>query len=596
MLSKQPLTVERVGQILLAKKLITADQLSDLKVKGDAQRAKLQKYQESTFSRKSSQVQLIITPAEVISSFSLEIPNSNGRLLTEDMITEAVAGELGLPYVKIDPLKLDMDLVTRHVPRPFALRHLVVPVSEQAGTMTLAVVDPFIDEALEDLKKARDIRIKLALASKSDVVKIVREFYGFKASVKAAQAEREVGTDLGNLEQYVKLKGQAEIESSDQHITSAVEYLFHYAFDQRASDIHVEPKRDEAAVRLRIDGVLHHIHSLPKALHAPITSRIKIMSRMDISEKRKPQDGRIKTAYNGKEIELRVSTMPVAFGEKVVIRIFDPDLLMQDLDNLGFYPREFQLYNSFIQRPNGIILVTGPTGSGKTTTLYSSMRLLASPEVNIVTVEDPIEMVIESFNQVGVQPAAGVDFSNILPTILRQDPDIIMVGEIRDSETAEHAIQAALTGHLVLSTLHTNDSASTIIRLLDLKVPPFLISSTIVGVVAQRLVRKICKGCKKERLLSDTELSNLGLPATHNRVSFGEGCVDCRGTGYKGRTGIFEVLELSDRMRAALAGEVSLKSLYDIARADGLVNLRQVAVRKMLEGVTTYEEVFAVTG
>jgi general secretion pathway protein E len=320
------------------------------------------------------------------------------------------------------------------------------------------------------------------------------------------------------------------------------------------------------------------------------------MSRMDISEKRKPQDGRIKTAYNNKEIELRVSTMPVAFGEKVVIRIFDPDLLMQDLDNLGFYPREYQLYNNFIQRPNGIILVTGPTGSGKTTTLYSSLRVLASPEVNIVTVEDPIEMVIEMFNQVGVQPSAGVTFSNILPTILRQDPDIIMVGEIRDTETAEHAIQSALTGHLVLSTLHTNDSASTIIRLLDLKIPSFLIASTIIGVVAQRLVRKICTNCKKERLLSAAELSNLGLPPTHNKVWYGEGCTVCRGTGYKGRTGIFEVLELSDRMRAALTGQVSLKELYDTARADGLVNLRQVATRKMLEGVTTYEEVFAVTG
>ncbi|MDI6738948.1 MAG: ATPase, T2SS/T4P/T4SS family [Candidatus Edwardsbacteria bacterium] len=596
MIAKQPLTVERVGQILLARKLITLDQYKDLQIKGDAQRARLQKYQESSFSRKLYQPQIYISPAEVISSFSLEIPDSNGRILTEDMITEAVAAELGLPYRKIDPLKLNMDLVTKHVPRPFALKHLVVPVEERLDEVTLAVVDPFIDEALENLQRARNIKIKLALASKSDVIKIVREFYGFRASVKAAQAERESGTDLGNLEQYVKMKGQAEIEASDQHITSAVEYLFHYAFDQRASDIHVEPKRDGSMVRLRIDGVLHHIHTLPKALHAPIVSRIKIMSRMDISEKRKPQDGRIKTGYNTKEIELRVSTMPVAFGEKVVIRIFDPDLLMQDIDNLGFYPREYQLYNGFIQRPNGIILVTGPTGSGKTTTLYSSLRVLSSPEVNIITVEDPIEMVIEMFNQVGVQAGAGVTFSNILPTILRQDPDIIMVGEIRDRETAEHAIQAALTGHLVLSTLHTNDSSSTIIRLLDLEVPSFLISSTIVGVVAQRLVRKICKNCKAERLLAENEMSNLGIADKHYKVWYGEGCVECRGTGYKGRTGIFEVLELSDRMRTALSDRITLKSLYDTAKADGLVNLRQIAIRKMLEGITTYEEVFAVTG
>ena len=596
MIAKQPLTVERVGQILLNKKLIAPDQFKDLQIKGDAQRAKLQKYQESSFSRKSNQTQLYISPAEVITSFSLEIPDRNGRILTEDMITEAVAAELGLPYMKIDPLKLDMDLVTKHVPRPFALKHLVVPVSEQLDTVTLAVVDPMIDEALEDLKKARDIKIKLVLASKSDVLKIVREFYGFKASVKAAQAERETGTDLGNLEQYVKLKGQAEIESSDQHITSAVEYLFHYAFDQRASDIHIEPKRDGSVVRLRIDGVLHHIHTLPKALHAPITSRIKIMSRMDISEKRKPQDGRIKTAYSGKEIELRVSTMPVAFGEKVVIRIFDPSLLLQDLASLGFYPAEFKTFESFIDRPEGMILVTGPTGSGKTTTLYSSLKSLSSPDINIITVEDPIEMVIEDFNQIGVQHSAGISFANILPYILRQDPDIIMVGEIRDKETAEHAIQSALTGHLVLTTLHTNDAPSAIIRLMDIGIPYYLIASTVVGIVAQRLVRKICPHCRSIREVGPDDPENKLLTEKVSKLYYGEGCNECRNTGYKGRTGIFEVMEMTESIKNALTRTVTINKLQKAIAVDGMMDLKQVALRKMIEGVTTYEEVYSVSG
>jgi general secretion pathway protein E len=321
-----------------------------------------------------------------------------------------------------------------------------------------------------------------------------------------------------------------------------------------------------------------------------------MLSRMDLAEKRRPQDGRIKTDKMGKEIELRVSTLPTTFGEKVVIRIFDPEVLMQDLDLIGFYPREFQLYNSFIRKPNGIILVTGPTGSGKTTTLYSSLRTLSSPEVNIVTIEDPIEMVMEEFNQVGVQPAIDVTFSTILRNILRQDPDIIMVGEIRDRETAENAVQAALTGHLVLSTLHTNDAPSSIIRLLDLGIPSFLISSTIMGIIAQRLVRKICTSCKTERILSAKEFDYLRLEKGIYPVYEGEGCTECRDTGFRGRTGIFEVLEFTDSLKSALTDTVSLDMLYDIASKDGLINLRQVAIRKMLEGVTTYEEVIAVTG
>jgi general secretion pathway protein E len=427
-------------------------------------------------------------------------------------------------------------------------------------------------------------------------LKIITEFYGFRSSVTAAAKEMSSGVDLGNLEQFVKMKSVADIEATDKHIVNAVEFLFRYAFDQRASDIHIEPKRDKSLVRLRVDGVLHNLHTIPKNLHPPIASRIKLLARLDLAEKRRPQDGRIKTQHKGKEVELRVSTLPVAFGEKVVIRIFDPEILMQDLDRLGFYPREFQLYSSFIRKPNGIILVTGPTGSGKTTTLYSSLRVLASPEVNIVTVEDPIEMVMEEFNQVGVQSAIDVSFATVLRSILRQDPDIIMIGEIRDRETAEIAVQAALTGHLVLSTLHTNDAPSSVIRLLDLGVPAFLIASTVVGINAQRLVRTICTSCKRERRLTSQEISYLQLPAGDYPVWEGEGCGECRGTGYRGRSGIFEMMDFTDRIKMVLAANGSLDALIEAARADGLVSLRQTAIHKMLEGITTFEEVVSVTG
>ena len=596
MVKRKDFTIEFVAHVLLKKGLVTKEQLREVVSKGNAQRARLQKLHETSHSRRSHHIHYSASPCEIISSFNIEMPGKDGRLLTEDAITGAVAAETGLEYRKIDPLKLDLDVVTAYVPRPFALRHLVIPIDEKGGTVTVAVADPFNLEAVESLKTARKIKVKIVLSSKSDILKIVREFFGFRASVTAAEAEMSPGSELGNLEQYVKLKGQGEIEATDQHIVNAVEYLLHYAFEQRASDIHVEPKKGKSFVRLRIDGILHYIHTVPKSIHAPLVSRIKMLSRMDIAEKRRPQDGRIKTNYMGKDIELRVSTLPVAFGEKVVIRIFDPDILLQDLDHIGFYPREFQIYDSFIRRPNGIIFVTGPTGSGKTTTLYSTLRALSSPDVNIVTIEEPIEMVVEEFNQVGVQPAAGVTFANILRTVLRQDPDIIMVGEIRDRETAENAVQAALTGHLVLSTLHTNDAPSSITRLLDIGIPSFLLSSTVIGIVAQRLVRKICPNCKKERRLIDEEIEYLQLARKPYKSFYGEGCIECRGTGYRGRTGVFEVLDFTDRVKSVLEDKLDLGNLYEAAKAEGMVTLRAMAIRKMLEGITTYEEVVAVTG
>jgi general secretion pathway protein E len=590
------LTFENLAHLMERRGLLSRDQLRDVLARGKAQESRLFSRRHSGASSRTSLGSELVSPAEVLASFNLEIDGSPLNLLTEDAITDALASATGLPYFKIDPLKLDLHVVTDYIPRPFALKNLIVAVEESNGVITVAVADPFNESIVNELASARRLEIRRVLSSKSDILKILREFYGFRASVVAAEAEASTSVDLGNLEQFFKLKGHQEIEGTDKHVVYAVDFLLNYAFDQHASDIHIEPKRETSLIRFRIDGVIHNIHIIPKPLHAPIVSRIKMLSRMDLAEKRRPQDGRIKTNFNNKDIELRVSTIPVAFGEKVVIRVFDPDILLQDLDNMGFYPRELALYNSFLRRPNGIILVTGPTGSGKTTTLYSSLRSLSSPEVNIVTVEDPIEMVMEEFNQIGVQQGIGVSFDSILRNILRQDPDIIMIGEIRDRETAENAVQAALTGHLVLSTLHTNDSVSTIIRLLDLGVPPFLISATVLGIVAQRLVRKICPHCKKVRTLSQDECDYLQLPGKPYTVWEGEGCKECRGTGYKGRSGLFEVMDMNDRLKALVSGSVELAEISAAARQEGLVTLREIAINKMLEGVTTYEEVIAMTG
>ncbi|MBW3670643.1 MAG: GspE/PulE family protein [Acidobacteria bacterium] len=397
----------------------------------------------------------------------------------------------------------------------------------------------------------------------------------------------------------VAKKSGKEIESSDQHIVNAVDYLLQHAYDSRASDIHIEPKREFALVRFRIDGVLHEIQRVPRLVNLAVTSRLKTMSRMDIAEKRRPQDGRIKTDRDGKEIELRVSTLPTAFGEKVVMRIFDPDVLLRDLSEIGFYPEELGLFHEWIRRPHGIILVTGPTGSGKTTTLYSALRLLSTPDINITTIEDPIEMIYDEFNQTAVNSKIGITFPSALRTILRQDPDIIMVGEIRDLETAQNAVQAALTGHLVFSTLHTNDAPSSVTRLIDLGIQPFLISSTLVGAMAQRLVRKICSACARNRPLSMEEAGMLALkPPTGKRivVKEGAGCNKCRNTGYFGRSGIFEMLQIDNPIRELIDQRADLMDIKEQAAKRGMRTLRDSALRKLAEGQTTFEEVVRVTG
>ncbi len=586
--------------ILSKKKLISPKQRQFITLEKGKQRQKLLKQFGADKKFDKSFPDLV----DIIVSFKLDINEQKDTSLDEDIIIRAVSQACGIPFKKLDPLNLDMDIVTKTIPRNFALSHLLLPFNFQNGILEVAVYHPDNKTVLKDIEQANQVKIKPYLTPKSDIKKILAEFFGFQHSISAAE-DQFSGTgvggsvDIGNLEQFVKISPSKEISSSDQHIKSAVNHLFNYALDQNSSDIHVEPKRENCMIRFRIDGTLHTIYNLPKAVHAAIVARIKFLARLDIAEKRRPQDGRIKLSLSGdKEAEVRVSTVPVAFGEKVVMRILDPDVIFQDLDKLGFSKRDRIIYNSFIKSPHGIVLVTGPTGSGKSTTLYSTLEKIATPERNIVTVEDPVEMVYEAFNQISVQPLIDVTFSTILRNILRQDPDVIMIGEIRDIDTASHAVQAAMTGHLVFSTLHTNDAVSSIVRLRDLGLEPFLISSTLLGSLAQRLVRTICTDCKESFEIKGSELIRLGFPVaekTSYMLSKGKGCRKCRGTGYKGRCGIFEIFSFSEKMKQMVNAGNSVDEIRQLAIREGMTTLREDAWEKVKAGITTYEEAMRVT-
>ena len=584
--------------ILLSSGLLTKKQLDEILTKEEVFRARIIKIKAIPVKKGRSR-QSDVTLIDIIESLKLKVPGSHATLITEEVIMQEVAKRLKTPFLKIDPLKLDSNVVTTVISRPYAIKYQLVPVGINGNTVTIATANPFDQEGIDGIRRSKKYDVDVVISTKSDIMKIITEFYGFKYSITAAQSELASPNDLGNLEQYVKLKAISDLGATDKHIINAVEYLLHYAYAQRASDIHIEPKREHSLVRFRIDGILHPIHKMPKAVHAAFISRIKTLARMDIAEKRRPQDGRIKTDQDGKEIELRVSTLPVSFGEKVVIRIFDPSILMQEIGNLGFLERELVIFKSFISAPHGLILVTGPTGSGKTTTLYSALKTLSTPDVNITTIEEPVEMIYEDFNQTSVQQQIGVTFASSLRTILRQDPDIIMVGEVRDFETAENAIQSALTGHLVMTTLHTNDAPSSITRLIDIGVQPFLINSTLLGVVAQRLVRKVCQNCSEWYRLSDVEYRLIGISQEKQKqikVALGAGCSQCRETGYLGRTGIFEILDITDRIRSAIEEKVTPMKLKQIARAEGMMTLRENAIAMLLRGMTTVDEVVRVTG
>jgi general secretion pathway protein E len=596
--TRSDFTLAFVLQALVQARLLTVAQAQEITAKEGAARARVLKTQGGA-GRETARYD--VSPIELVAAFQVSVQGGRGDVLDEDRISEVVAQAAGVAYRKIDPLKLDMALATRTVSRPFAAKHVLLPIEKPAaGTLMVAVANPFDRELFEQLHRLANARIQPVLCAKSDILRAIADIYGFKKTLaKAATDFADGGAQIQNFEQLVSLGGNGELEASDKPIVQAVDYLLRYAFDHRASDIHLEPKRDSSVVRLRIDGVLHPVYTLPSGVHAPIVSRVKMISRLDISEKRRPQDGRIKSERDGREVELRVSTLPTAFGEKVVIRIFDPETQVQDITQLGFEEDERGLFESWIDNPHGLILVTGPTGSGKTTTLYSALKALAGPELNVTTIEDPIEMVWEGFNQVQVQPKIELSFAAALRHILRQDPDVIMVGEIRDPETADNAIQAALTGHLVLSTLHTNDSLGAVTRLKDLGVPPFLIASSLLGIMAQRLLRRVCSHCSQDTSLTPDELLTLGLPLpilpSGIQLRRGAGCVRCRNTGFYGRVGIFEMLPASPELRDLITQGSTQERLEEAGRRAGMRTLRESAARKLAQGVTAFEEVMRIT-
>ncbi len=597
---RPPFSLPELLELLQNEKLLTAKQASDIESRATTLRSRVLKDRVGSI-RSQAAARYEVSPAEIVSAAALPNARRSHRRLDEDAIAEALAQAADLPYRKIDPLQLDNELITKSLSRPFVRRNVVIPVEQDAEAMLLAITDPFDSALLESLRELVQQPLRFAVASKCDILRIIDRVYGFRSSVLKAQSELGESSRDNAIVQLVELRSTDELaEASDDHVVSAVDYLLNYAYEQRASDVHLEPRADDAVIRFRIDGILHDIEVVPRAVHAAVVSRVKVLARMDIAERRRPQDGRIKTQRGDREVELRVSSLFTAFGEKVVVRVFDPSVLAAELQDLGFSPTERETFERWITTPSGLILVTGPTGSGKTTTLYSTLRYLSGPEINIMTVEDPIEMVDPRFCQVQVLRQIDLTFEHALRAILRQDPDIVMVGEIRDGETAQMAVQAALTGHLVLSTVHTRDSSGAVTRLVDLGVEPFLLSSVLRGVLAQRLIRKICPHCSIEGFLTLDQVAALALKVPVERqerlkVRWGEGCVDCRQTGLYGRTGIFEMLDISRRVRTLIKGGKDANEIARAARIEGAESLRECALRKLAAGTTTFEEVLRVT-
>ena len=537
-------------------------------------------------------------PLEIVAAKQL-LHRAEQKPLTLDRLTDWLAARADLETVQIDPLKINVSAVTSIMSFAYAKRYGILCVSVSRQQLVVATMQPYDRSWLEGLEQTSQRQICIVLANPADIKKYTVEFYSLAKSVFGAGSSTSSGTGIANFEQLLEVGKLKDADAQDQHIVNIVDWLLQYAFEQRASDIHLEPRRGKGKVRFRIDGMLHLVYELPDNVMTAMISRLKILGRMDVAEKRRPQDGRIKTkAPSAREIELRLSTMPTAFGEKLVLRIFDPDVLLRSFSQLGLVSEDYAHWQSMVQRAHGIVLVTGPTGSGKTTTLYSTLKQLAVDSVNVSTIEDPIEMVVESFNQSQIQPAIEFDFAAGIRTLMRQDPDIIMVGEIRDRATAEMAVQAALTGHLVLSTLHTNDAPTAINRLLDLQMPAHLIKATLNGVMAQRLVRTLCRECRKEVRCDPNDWHTLAGSAELTPPSTlfqPAGCLECRNTGYLGREGIYEIMPLTNELLTYISTDSDIQSIRQAAIAQGMKTLRIAGAEKVAAGVTSMEEVLRVT-
>jgi general secretion pathway protein E len=548
----------------------------------------------------SDQTKIQIHPLITVAEQGWQSCTKPSYPLSLETLTKWLAEKVEQPYLRVDPLKIDVQKTTSVVSQAYASKLKILPVEVNETELTIATCEPFITTWETELARIANRNVKRVIINPRDLERYLIEFYGISKSIIGAVSEKkdEPIALIQNFEQLVQVGKAGEPDANDQHIVSIVDWLLQFAFEQRASDIHLEPRREKGRIRFRIDSVLHIVHELPVALMGAITSRLKSLGRMDVTDRRRPQDGRVKTITpSGQEVEMRLSTMPTTFGEKLVIRIFDPEMLVKSYKELGFTQRDQADLNEMLDNPHGVILITGPTGSGKTTTLYSVLNQIARPELNICTIEDPIEMVEPQFNQMQVQKAIDVDFASGVRTLLRQDPDIIMIGEIRDQETADIAIQAALTGHLVLSSLHTNDAPSAITRLIDIGMQPFLLNATIQGVVAQRLLRTLCVHCKeliptdKQSWQEFASPTKLKMPP---KICKPVGCDECRHTGYMGRAGIYEILTMNSMLRENITSNTNLDTLRKVALKSGMRPLKIGGAQKVADGLTTLEEVYSV--
>ena len=538
-------------------------------------------------------------PIQWIAQFNLKDQQSPDKVLNSTRLSQWLAEKSGLAFYVIDPLKADVSKLTSVMSQEFALRNKILAVGVTADSVLIGTDQPFMTDWLVNLERSLSPKkIERVILNPEQLHRYLVEYYQVSRAVNSSQNSGSYDRENKGVEVLLQLGDTQTPDANDQHIVKLVDWVLQFAFEQGASDIHLEPRKDTGKVRFRIDGVLHTIYNMPANTLTAVIARIKILGRLNVAEKRKPQDGRLKTRTpKGQETELRLSTLPTAFGEKMVMRIFDPEVLVRSFQQLGFEGRLLNDWNTLTQHSHGIILVTGPTGSGKTTTLYSSLKQLATEQVNVCTIEDPIEMLEPSFNQMQVNPAIELGFADGVRALMRQDPDIIMVGEVRDQDTANMAIQAALTGHLVLSTLHTNDAPSSLTRLHDLGVQPFLTAATILGVLAQRLVRKLCPHCKVQTQINEQEWEHLtfdyimDMPET---VYCAVGCEACRNTGYKGRVGIYEFMPMSTEVKHLISAHATLNELRAQTKKEGVEPLRIAGARKVIEGVTTLEEVLRV--
>jgi general secretion pathway protein E len=551
----------------------------------------------SIAAKQRSADEALVHPLEIIASRQC-CHAKTSEPLSVTALCQWLAARVELEFAALDPLKINVPAVTAVMSFAYAQRYGILCIEVNATELVVATAEPFDQSWIESLEQTSHKTLRRVLAKPGDIEKYRLEFYSLAKSVFGAGTAK-TAAGMADFEQLLEVGKLKDPDAQDQHIVNIVDWLLQYAFEQRASDIHLEPRRDKGKVRFRIDGILHLVYELPDNVMTAMVSRLKILGRMDLAEKRRPQDGRIKTvAPNSKEVELRLSTMPTAFGEKLVMRIFDPEVLLRNFTQLGLVDQDYIHWRAMTLRSHGIVLVTGPTGSGKTTTLYSTLKSLAEETVNVSTIEDPIEMVVDAFNQSQIQPAIDFDFAAGIRTLMRQDPDIIMVGEIRDRETAEMAVQAALTGHLVLSTLHTNDAPSAISRLLDLGMPAHLLKATLNGVMAQRLLRTLCLSCRVE--VAPDQQAWQELVQSHqlpmpSRIYQPGGCLDCRNTGYSGRQGVYEIMPLSKPLIKTISATGDIQSLRDRAVKIGMVPLRLAGAEKVIRGITSIEEVMRVT-